>query len=358
MVNIDLVEFKRTIMHVVHKKTRQNDACVESSEELITLTDEVLDMIKQRLNTALSKKTRCFEMEIRAINEGSYYDLCNDLSDQDDTEFIDRSIKLANLLAESQNSLKIQGGFFIFIEGVILPSNKPMYIVIKADPQEALSKDDLTGKLTVLKEIFLSPAQKLYKIGVLVERDEVRNELIEPNSRYKCFVFDEQFNISDSMPATYFFDAFLGFSANKNSKIVTKRFYEKASTFINEEFSDESNKREVLVALKSILETSVSPTFDPVKFANDYISDIDIKNNYAVKILNEFPVSFTKDLTLLTGTFKQSNMTFPNKIKITGPAIDFDDCISMYSSIDELEEADIPENYTILLVKGKPRRNV
>lgn len=357
MENIDLVNFRRAIMHEIHKKTRQREASVEASNELIELTDDVLDMIKTRLNTALSKRTRCFEMEIRAINRGSFYNLCNGLNNEDDREFINRSIEIADLLAESQNNLRIGGGFFIFIEGCIRSSNKPIYTVIKADPQEALSKDNLTGRVNVLKDIFLSPAQKLYKIGVLVGRDNLRDDLIEPNNRYECFVFDEQFNISDSIPATYFFDTFLGFSANKNSKIITKRFYDKAADFINEEFEDASEKQQLLAALKSGLETSVSPLFSPLDFGNTYIEDTQIKNRYAAEVLSEYPISFTKDLALLTGTFRQSNMIFPNKIKISGPAIDFDNCISTYSSIEELENADISGNYTILLVKGKPKRN-
>lgn len=52
-------------------------------------------------------------------------------------------------------------------------------------------------------------------------------------------------------------------------------------------------------------------------------------------------------------------MFFPNKIKVSGPSTDFDTYVSIVSDEEELRHIDsLFEEYTVLLVKGKPRRNV
>ena len=358
MINIELIDFKRVIMHEIVRKTNQSDAMSICAENLIVLDNDVVKTLKERLNNAFGKKTRCFEMNIANIAPGSFYALCRDLKSQEDNTFIENSKMLAGLLANSQNKKKIPGGYFLFIEGVNRANSASIYIAIKADLQEALLKDKNTGAISVLKEVFLSPAQKLYKVGLMTEKN-IGAQSVDPNERFTCFLFDEQFNTSEALPATYFFKDFLGFSENKNIKIVTKRFYDQASSFINTNFPNMEERMRLLNALKVNLVDSNNPTFDPTEFGKFYIDDLDKKNQYSSTILSQFPSSFMKDTALLDATFKHSSMYFPNKIKVSGPSTNFDTYVSVVLNKDELEQIDgLLEEYTILLVKGKPQRNV
>lgn len=358
MINIELITFKRAIMHEIHRKTNQSDATTTLSNNLVPLESEVTNTLKERLNVAFGKRTRCFEMNISNIGPESFYSCCFDLKYKEDKEFISQSQNLADLLAKSQNQKRIPGGYFLFIEGENKKDKTAVYIAIKADLQEALAKDKLTGAITVLKEVFLSPAQKLYKVGLLIEKN-IDKPTLDPNDNFECFLFDEHFNASDNMPATYFFDDFLGFSESKNSKIVTKRFFDQTSDFINTNFHDMDDRIRLLNAVKTSLIDTTMPTFDPTKFGDEYIKDIDTKNLYASTILTDFPTSFQKDTTLLESMFRKANMCFPNKIKISGPSNDFDECVSIITQFDDLKSYELSANeYTILIVKGKPQRNV
>ena len=358
MINIELIDFKRVIMHEILRKTNQSDAMPSCVDSLVVLDDDVVKTLKDRLNIAFGKRTRCFEMNIANIAPNSFYDLCKDLKLQEDNVFIENSKQLAGLLAKSQNQKKIPGGYFLFIEGVNRTNQASVYIAIKADLQEALLKDKVTGVISVLKEVFLSPAQKFYKVGLMKEKlNEAQS--IDPNDLFTCFLFDEQFNTSEALPATYFFKDFLGFSEDKNAKIVTKRFYDQSSSFINMNFPNMEERLNLLNALKVNLVDSNNQLFDPKEFGDSFIGDLDKRNQYSSTILSQFPSSFLKNTALLDATFKHSSMFFPNKIKVSGPSTDFDTYVSIVSDEEELRHIDrLFEEYTVLLVKGKPRRNV
>lgn len=358
MINIDLVDFRRAIMHEVHRKTNQSDAIAICTDNLIALDRDVTDTLKSRLSVAFGKRTRCFEMNIARIDNDSFFGLCSNLRDLDNENFIARSKSIALLLANSQNKQRIAGGYFLFMEGVIRSTNETIYIAIKADLQEALTKNALTGAITVLKEVFLSPAQKLYKVGLLIEKQN-GTASIDPNDNFSCFLFDEQFNTSGAIPATYFFDDFLGFTESKNAKITTKRFYDEIVDFFNENYPAMEDRSRLIGNVKTDLMDTVQPVFDPTEFGHTYIKDIDIKNRYASTILAQFSTAFSKDITLLESTFKKSNMCFPNKIKISGPSDDFDECVSIIYDENDLSTYISTDNeYTLLVVKGKPQRNV
>ena len=186
MINIELIDFKRVIMHEILRKTNQSDAMPSCVDSLVVLDDDVVKTLKDRLNIAFGKRTRCFEMNIANIAPNSFYDLCKDLKLQEDNVFIENSKQLAGLLAKSQNQKKIPGGYFLFIEGVNRTNQASVYIAIKADLQEALLKDKVTGVISVLKEVFLSPAQKFYKVGLMKEKlNEAQS--IDPNDLFTCF---------------------------------------------------------------------------------------------------------------------------------------------------------------------------
>lgn len=358
MININLIDFKRVIMHEVHRKTNQNDAIAECTDSLINLNEDVTKTIKERLSIAFGKRTRCFEMSLSKIDENSFFGLCKDLKKLSDEDFIAHSKNIASLLAQSQNKQRIPGGYFILIEGTTKSNHESVYIAIKADLQEALSKNAVTGAITVLKEVFLSPAQKLYKVGLLIEK-QVKQESIDPNDDFTCFLFDEQFNTSDAIPATYFFDDFLGFTESKNAKITTKRFYDQVVDFFNENYPDMDERIRLIGNVKTALVDTVQPIFDPTEFGRTYIKDTDIKNRYAATILAQYSTSFTKDITLLESTFKKSNLWFPNKIKISGPSDGFDEYVSVVDNQDDLSMyMSKDSDYTILVVKGRPQRNV
>ena len=82
--------------------------------------------------------------------------------------------------------------------------------------------------------------------------EEKPNEVqsIDPNDFLLVSCLTNNSNTSEAPPTTYFFKDFLGFSEDKNSKIVTKRFYDQASSFINTNFPNMEERLNLLNALK------------------------------------------------------------------------------------------------------------
>lgn len=68
MINIELIDFKRVIMHEILRKTNQSDAMPSCVDNLVVLDDDVIKTLKDRLNIAFGKRTRCFEMNVANIS--------------------------------------------------------------------------------------------------------------------------------------------------------------------------------------------------------------------------------------------------------------------------------------------------
>ena len=358
MINVNLLSIKRAVMHEIIKKTDQSDSFSIQSFQLESLDDEVVSTVRERLNDAVGRGSRCFEMEIAKINAGSFFDYCRELDNKTDEEFINTTYDVAVLLANAQNSKRIPGGYLIFLECINNSIRQPVYIVIKAEQHEALNKNQTSGQITVLKRIFLSPSQKLYKIGILSKKQQASMDDVYPNNLFNSYLFDEQFDSNQALPATYFFDDFLGFSETKNSKIQTKRFYDKTKDFICENYPNYVDQEPLLRALDTNIQTDNSLIIDPTQFCESYFSDIDIKSRFSSQVLSIFATAFTKDITLLEGTFRQRKLSFPNKIKLSGPSSDFDSYVTVINTEEELQELTLLNtDYTVVVVSGKPNQN-
>ncbi len=79
MINVNLLSIKRAVMHEIIKKTDQSDSFSIQSFQLESLDDEVVSTVRERLNDAVGRGSRCFEMEIAKINAGSFFDYCREL---------------------------------------------------------------------------------------------------------------------------------------------------------------------------------------------------------------------------------------------------------------------------------------
>ena len=155
------------------------------------------------------------------------------MKSKSDPDFIQSSKDIADILADSQKRTNIPGGYIILLDA--LDEEKSIYIIIKAEPHQALQRVDVQSQISLLKSVFLSPSQKLYKIGILCERLDPSGE--NPSDRFECWLFDDQFR-AESHPAEYFYKDFLGFTIGNNAKIQSQRFYDKTEGFIIDSFDD------------------------------------------------------------------------------------------------------------------------
>jgi hypothetical protein len=350
-ITFNSLEYKRAIIHKILERQPQ-DACslVEETDEIISFTPRMTMMLTQRLLDAMGRKGKGFYLEIWDVAPSSFYNTCHNLHRKNDADFITASKHLATKLAGLQTQGVIPDSYLLFIEAVdrTYQNGSPVYIAIKTEPHEALKH---TGNVVeVLDGLFLSPSQKLYKVGMLFEDENF--ERPAPNDRYAGYLFDELFGGKSNL-AKYFYEKFLGFSAKHNGALQSKDFYDLTHGLIMGKASVEDRER-LLDALKSVFTVDVSPIIRPSDFGEHFISDPLFKGHFTAKVVNNLPGSFLKDNTLINTALKNKKVSF-GAFSITGPDEDFASKVKVIKTQDELENIDLSDpNVTVIMMPGKP----
>lgn len=363
-INFGIIDVNRCVIHhIKEKENKQAHATVLLEDKLIDINESIKSTIQDRLTSAAGKDSRSFELEIANYLQGSFFDTVKNLKDVNDDEFLKKSRHIAELLAESQTRNNISSGVFMLLDCSDKKTNRGIYVVIKAEFQEALrSKTSVDGEnksLELLKDIFLSPAQKLYKVGIIFDKLKpiVNDEL---NSKYGAIVFDEQFRLEGLRPAEYFYKDFLGLSISNNAKIQTANMYTMTKSFVITEM-DASKRFDVLEALRSEIFTSTATTIRPTefskKFFSEYLSDNILMDKYNAKVANQLPSTITIDKALIQKQLEKTKMIFPNSIILAGDSSDFNGSVSIYENINAIPQDFNEQEFTIVIIKGKPFTN-
>ena len=354
LINYELIHIKRAIMHHIDpKKDKQKHGYATLEQNLSAINDDVKNIIKTRLVEAAGHHSKSFDMEIKQYHQGSFFGFCHDMNQNTNEDFIKKSQILANLLAGTQTHKRIPGGFFILLDCEFSENDKrPIYIVIKAEPHQALSKN--AENIQVLKDIFLSPSQKFYKIGIIYQREHEQETLTFPNNSYGAYLMDQQFKIEGSTPATYFSKDFLGFSAENNAKLQSQQFYDIVSDFIKTNILDFDTKNALLNELNNLFKINQNSVITPKEFAETYFRDIEVQDNFLRNIGSQFPTAFVKDATLIQGRLKKKKIYFKDNINIIGPDDVFNKNVTFIRHEDELRALKISHDFTIIKIKGIP----
>lgn len=356
MINFYDLTFRRVILHeIVAKQDGMEHGTVIPDENLFTLTDMAIDLIKERIYKASQSSSKAFELEIFDFAGGSFFGNCHNLKALNDTKFVEASISVAHLLAESQKKNTIPGGYLIFVEA-FTKTGKTVYMAIKAELHKALRYEvhNQESYIKIFDDIFLSPSQKFFKIGLIYEKDEIDEDLKYPNNEYGCFFYDSQFGI-DSKPAEYFYRDFLGFTTEKNAKIQSKRFYDNTYSFINKNIPQLELKNDLINVLKNEFTTNDEPEVKPLDFARMYFNDDVLNESYANEVATYLPNELPKDTSLIKAKLEKKKIAFPNKITISGPDNTFDYSVHVIKSKSELEELDLEnEEITVIKINGRP----
>ncbi len=360
MINFAFSRFNRIIIHRVHQKQRADDhSFVEHEDQLVIADSEAQDIIKRRVTDACGRQSRSFKLQISQVENGSFFSLAKDIFSLNDQDFITRSKEVASLLGSAQKRANIPGGVLIVIDGVT-DDNLNFILVVKAELQEAFktSLDSSTNQrqIEVLKEIFLSPAEKFFKIGLL--RQAINENETYPNNDFSSMIYDDQFRPGGE-PAEFFYKDFLGFSIDKNEKILTKSFFEDTKNIILSHAESPEVKRDCLSALRTLYKQDQTGIIDPIDFGARYLPD-GIKGQYSANVLShpKYNRPFTKDLALMGRELTKRIMSFRNKVNVTAPEELFDENVTVIRTIEEATEA-LSENelFTLLKIKGIPYDN-
>ncbi len=354
MINYSDLSVTRVIIHNILAKQRgQTHSSIEPSDEILNTDERVLLLLKKRLRDAAGRDAKAFEMEIEKTEHESFFDLAINIPGSSKDEFISSSISIAELLGSCQTRPNIPTSYLLIIDAIDSNTDRSIIIVIKAEPHEALRLSIAEGKthISVLDEVFLSPSQKLFKIGIIYQKEA--NDDGSPN--YGCFLYDDQFRF-DSQPASYFYKEFLGFSDDKNAKIQTQKFYDKSFTFFINRVKDDELKMKLIGSLKNEIHDNTGALISPREFAITFIPSAGgLRDEYIRDVVGELSGTFMKDDILILSRLNKRNWNFEGNIEVRGPEEGFDRQVELIndSAALDLLSVENPE-YTILKIKGKP----
>lgn len=353
MINIIHSDFEKVIFHTIFKKERSEEhSSVEYEQELLELDSEVIELLKQRINNAIGIESKSFELSIANIVEDSFFDFSTKIMEDSDS-FIENSQRIASKLASSQRNGNISGGYLLIIQGKSADEDK-FVIALKAEVHDALSlnKEDGRASMELIKDIFLSPAAKFYKLGIIYE--DQKEEETFPNDLFSCILFDNQFNPKYT-PAEFFYRDFLGFDISANDKIKTRKFFDEVNEFIYNEIDDRSLKMDLVNSLRLFIKTDQTEVIDPEDIRERFFSvDSVIRERFSTQILVDYPRPFTKNTILLDFSLKRKSVFFPNKVKIEAPEDSFLENVKIYTSLEQVEQDENEGDYTIIKIVGNP----
>lgn len=326
LTTLKIASIDRIIAHEIHAKTENKDAFAKTNSTLLKFNKPEKEILIKRILEALTNTTKTFQLDYEDKSTDSVFSLMSKIKTQTDKEFIDASISLAEELADAHFRIKIPGGYCLIGNG-LTSTNKFFFFVIKAELQEVFNVHN--NELTLIKDVFLSPAKDFYKIGFFLEN----------GSAFIPFMYDDQFSLQKKDLTEYFYGTFLGLTTDKNDRLKAKNFYEDTKHFIETNVDEVHDRIGLLKALNVLYREDTSGLISAREFSDNYFEG-DLKTKYEKKIVEEkYPLSFTKDISLIENRLELQRISIPLSYTMT--------IVGNTSELDSLDIIDEPTKQTM-----------
>lgn len=319
----------RVTLHHVFKRPPSGDRLPPVvGAEVFRPSGEVAQVLRQRLVTVLGSNTKSMAVDISKSAAGSTFQVCRLIADSDDEVLLIASARVANNLADAQTTQVPSEGFLFVICGSVGPQSQRFVALMKAEPQNGFSVQESGGiSFSLLNNLVLTPASKLYKVGIFIEKDADRSNE-DDSGGWIAHLYDDNMTQANRQNASiYFYEAFLGCALPKDSAFRTKQLYDLTERFISTLEVEPEIQNDYKTALYSYLKLDKSTTISVDGFADTYFADDPVRMTKYKKFMQEsdFPAAaFTKDIKDLSGVLKRRTIKFPSGTRISGLASAFD----------------------------------
>ena len=347
------LQVQRVILHEVHPRLHDgNPVPPRHGQQLIKLPSDAMDVFKERIIDAMGSASQSMEMEIAEAGAGSAVAIADSLFGIADQKFIPRSAQFADKLTQVQVARNIPGGILVVFHGTVGAASHPFVGVIKAEKQTGFR--ELGTSLQVLKDLFLTPASKLYKIGFFMRESTTSKPL---PVGWRAFVYDSLMTAANrGGAAKYFFDLFLGCRIPVNSAYLTREFFENTREFIRDLPLKAEAKDDLLTSLYTYLKVDQRPSIQVNSFSTTYLPP-DSQDDYRTFMKNKkFPLTAVpKDTAELKSQLRKRRITFPGSIELSGPPESFKDLIKIKTIVPDAGDGGSPNRWTQITVKDAIR---
>ncbi len=352
-LNFPSLTIRRIISHTVLEKdpnSQLGHSDYELSNAVIPIDDTMKQALLQRLEAVMGRRKSGFYLDILRTGYDAFFNHAINAMQATEQQFVHESREITKLLAESQRNKSIPKSYLFIIDAYDnTQANEPVLVVIKAEPHNAFRRTE-TG-MELVHDLFLSPAQALYKVGVLYKDPKPANEASAPNDLYSAFVYDQQAENGGEL-SKYFYEKFLGLRVDRNSSLLCKEFFVRVADFIKLHIKAGPNKAKLHQALRHEFARQ-QPVIRPEDFANENFEEGQLKTLFVSLVIRKAPALpsvISKDLTLMENLLKKISY------KIGGVRISADNNEHSGNVIiaDNLEElANLSSNYTFIAIKGR-----
>lgn len=309
-------------------------------DELISLDSDSSDVLQMRLTAALGNRSHGVQMTIAKTASGSFVQKAASIMATNDSTFLTMSKQFAEDLTDSQTSPRWPGGVLIVVSGKVGAPSKPFIAIVKAETDKGFSVIEAHGKITLqlINKMLLSETQRLYKVGILVERAAVKpnQDGLYDAANYFAFLFDHLLTGSEvGKAAAYFYDAFLGLNISSSTRQQTRVFYEETISFINSSSMADEDKYSLREALRAELKSNTA-TLNLEDFADRSLPE-PLRAPYIAQVKKKgFPGhSIVKDTEYIKSKLrKPRNVVFTSGVTIRVPSDkEFKDMVVISESI-------------------------
>lgn len=295
---------------------------------LMSLPTEGVDALQQRLTKAFGSRSHGIELSIERSDADSFLQLGADaIARTAKADFISATKTMACNLSTAQSNTSGLSGMVFVIRGRMGTAPRRFVAVIKAELHDGFgtSDDEEDAEVTYLKNLALTPSQRLYKVGLLLEDKAVSASNLGDYDagNYRGFLFDHLITATETRSAAaYFYQTFLGMGIQKSSKKLTQDFYEHVNTFIKSSPLSDDERWELKEALRVDLR-STSAIISVSEFAKKNIEDEEVRDSFIdFMSARNFPkTAVAKDVDYVKAKLRRPRkMNFSTGVKIFIPA--------------------------------------
>lgn len=325
------VSIKRIAVHDVHKRLDDKKEVPPTyGTALISLNDEAMDYFVGVVVTAMGNQSQSMQMDIvTPVAVSTAFSACGGLLQAGDADFLQQSKQFADMLTKAQTRRDVPGGVLVVFDGTVGYPARKFVGLIKAETHRGL-RHASPNQVQFLKDLFLGPQAKLYKVGVYVCDDDAA----DAPSGWSAYVYDSQMSAANrDNAAHYFYGSFLGCELPSNAAQLTKKFYDETRNFINKTDLAPEQKADLLTGLYTYLKVDQSATVETSAFAKTYMESDDLRDAYAAYMKQKaFPGNAVhKDVTDIGSRLRRRRLSFSRNVQLTAPSEAFEDLVQVRS---------------------------
>lgn len=352
-MSIDFFQFtiRRLVLHKVQPRQNRTPVAPIYGQSLVNMGVDGLQTLQNRIVKAMGNDSSGVEMAIAQHGAGSFFATATELLEADDNALIEGSKLIANMLNDAQATRDLPGGALVVMTGIMGANASRFLAVVKAEMQDGFDLEETAQGLTFqyLNNLMLTPAQRFYKIGLLLERAyNEAGEVGRAPSEFVAILYDQQMSSQETRSAAqYFYRTFLGFEVMDTSKKLTRDFFLFTREFITGRNLGSEKKLDLYDTLRVMLKSDQSLTLSSSGYADSFLAfDEDTRDDYLQFMQTKgFPTqAISKDTSLLDSLLKRRKVKFTSNVTLTAPADQFKDLI-------QIEESGADS--TLVRIKGK-----